>query len=906
MALSGLFAAFGARADAFADRAAEGQVLGAAARQAYTPATADPDTGAITLQNGLAAGRTIPRDQLFQEIRPGSLDAAVNAYGDNTAMSNATASATAALVTGTDQYSKAYQTLQGARTSGASLYNDPIWQASDQTLSGANGLLEGNFTGCDTTTTTELTDALVRIPEYRYCAKWAKPQKCTVTRNVTILPPPVTEASAPLGSAPNTGLPTYDVTGTTTVIDCGGKCQQIQMSFPETADEHAGECHALRFGMTVNVSDADRIVRARVVTASGDDDVELWVDGARVFQARGDGCLDVDEWGPTDFDAGFTSALKKTGNVSLQLVVIAAAPTNRPNGSVTVQIGETSPVVEDFSDSPAGCRANLLAHWDQVTANDPPPWVPGSSPEDKASTPYWQCLDADDERLFSGVHVTPERFGSLMAPILPGAPETPPAPVCYQAETRIADSGSLPCWTDVHGNQQCPGPFALPETMDDCDVFAANPACAYLGETCAEGAIDPATGGCHAWQVKYDCGVDQPVLAGASITSSTLCGGALRCLGSECLTQATEKNPDFGKASGMASVLNGMQMDSGCKDNTGECEVFKGTPSKCQFGKVECCEAPKVGISVADYVELGYNSWRLADRTGLLESITETASGAWSGFVQSASTGQYGELAKFVTSNVDSMVSEAGQLFSDNILSNAITAVTDELTKQAAQWVVDTFGTEAAKMVFSMSTTTTAQGTTSVGAAQLGGALGSIASAVAVVAAVYAIVNIVLDIIYACSEEDLQTSINNQLLKECVEVGKPYCKDGLCIEKVQAFCCYKSPLGRILQEEVHNQMPDLSWGTAENPKCDGLSMSDLQRVDWSRVDLSEWTGIMTQANLLPTSANVRDMYSMAGLTTSKTIRSEDSNKTNILQRINKQFGGADIERRREDIRNEIR
>ncbi|MGL4516145.1 MAG: hypothetical protein ACRCUH_05530, partial [Shewanella sp.] len=35
-------------------------------------------------------------------------------------------------------------------------------------------------------------------------------------------------------------------------------------------------------------------------------------------------------------------------------------------------------------------------------------------------------------------------------------------------------------------------------------------------------------------------------------------------------------------------------------------------------------------------------------------------------------------------------------------------------------------------------------------------------------------------------------------------------------------------------------------GTAKQPQCDGILLSDIDNIDWQQVDLSEWLGILQQ------------------------------------------------------------
>ena len=93
------------------------------------------------------------------------------------------------------------------------------------------------------------------------------------------------------------------------------------------------------------------------------------------------------------------------------------------------------------------------------------------------------------------------------------------------------------------------------------------------------------------------------------------------------------------------------------------------------------------------------------------------------------------------------------------------------------------------------------------------------------------------------SEYTLDT---DRQLKECHGLGS-YCASnilGLCIERKEGYCCFNSPLARIMNEQIRPQL-GISWGTAKAPQCQGLTIAQLGSVDWSRVDLSEWVALLT-------------------------------------------------------------
>jgi len=57
-------------------------------------------------------------------------------------------------------------------------------------------------------------------------------------------------------------------------------------------------------------------------------------------------------------------------------------------------------------------------------------------------------------------------------------------------------------------------------------------------------------------------------------------------------------------------------------------------------------------------------------------------------------------------------------------------------------------------------------------------------------------------------------------------------------EAKQVFCCFPSKLARIFQEQGRVQLHK-GWGTAKNPNCNGLAMQEINKLDFTKIDLQE-------------------------------------------------------------------
>lgn len=93
----------------------------------------------------------------------------------------------------------------------------------------------------------------------------------------------------------------------------------------------------------------------------------------------------------------------------------------------------------------------------------------------------------------------------------------------------------------------------------------------------------------------------------------------------------------------------------------------------------------------------------------------------------------------------------------------------------------------------------------------------------------------------SCTPEDIMTMQKKGDPRLCHYVGT-YCATeivGACVEDKQTHCCFNSRLARIIHEQGRPQL-GMSWGTPKSPSCRGFLPAELEALDWSRMDLSEF------------------------------------------------------------------
>lgn len=61
----------------------------------------------------------------------------------------------------------------------------------------------------------------------------------------------------------------------------------------------------------------------------------------------------------------------------------------------------------------------------------------------------------------------------------------------------------------------------------------------------------------------------------------------------------------------------------------------------------------------------------------------------------------------------------------------------------------------------------------------------------------------------------------------------------ICVQKSDSYCTFNSSLGKIIQEQGREQL-GISWGNPENPQCRGFTPEEFQKIDFSKIDLTEF------------------------------------------------------------------
>lgn len=478
---------------------------------------------------------------------------------------------------------------------------------------------------------------------------------------------------------------------------------------------------------------------------------------------------------------------------------------------------------------------------------------------------------------------------------MPASPHPSIDPLCKKAQVSADCSyykGNMDCYTDAKGVRRCP----LNEggNLNTCKQYEQNPSCGFISQGCIKGAKGE-TGSCYAFEEVWDCGYDTSYETIVNTGSQIECPGGARCMGSECFDSSNTKSGDFAYAVAMLQVAQFAEHDLDCGgdgtdiNEANDCKVFKGEAMECKKalgGYVDCCEAPE-SVSIFDYVNLTMNTLKM---TSSLEALSRTgnlfAPGYWAAGTEAAmSVG-----SSVIKGQWGTIVDSATAAFNEGFQGAAMGQIQQWLMQQAYDAMVEMGASAAANAVFA----TGAEGTATQGTVTgLSANAAMVVNIIGWVYMVYVIVDLLINIIWECEQKEFELGAKKET-RQCHFVGS-YCASealGSCVEKREAYCCFGSVVARIIQESAREQL-GLGWGDVKSPTCEGITPAQMAQMDWSRVDLSEWIGMLNLAGRLPT-ANTVSLEDITG-SGSKLQTTDGEKRLNTLDRNLQRLENFDVD-----------
>ncbi|RGP81956.1 conjugal transfer protein TraN [Vibrio cholerae] len=502
----------------------------------------------------------------------------------------------------------------------------------------------------------------------------------------------------------------------------------------------------------------------------------------------------------------------------------------------------------------------------------------------------------------NGATICPEDsfYNTLKPSPLPGVPRLAQKVRLSKLQCDF-NVGQMECWTDPQGVEHCPSNDG--SNLNSCAALESNPQCGFISSECVDGAAG-SSGQCYVFKDTYDCGtnVDVPTL---EKNTEYQCGGPIRCMGDDCLDVTKTQSADFARATALLNAAQFMTQDMSCTDSATEeggdqnidqgCAVFGGESGECKIavgGVSDCCEKP-TNISFADYLnlimavpKLDGAVMGLSDGSavkGAYQVLRDPVMSGWTEITQ-----PFASYIENISGAVDSFLQPVQQFAQETI-----GALKEQITKLTSEALGNASATGAAGVPAGAPESMTEQILGQQGAAML--------STVMTVYTVYVVSMVMIQMIWKCEEKEF-TMNAKRALNSCTYVGS-YCKSkvlGACVEEREAYCCFNSPLSRIIQEQVRPQL-GLNFGDARAPQCGGIPLDRIADIDWSKVNLDEWLGILQQNGKLPDPASLN----LDALTGAGSDFNIDGTRQDASRRVMERLEGINVDKIRNDKAREI-
>ena len=428
------------------------------------------------------------------------------------------------------------------------------------------------------------------------------------------------------------------------------------------------------------------------------------------------------------------------------------------------------------------------------------------------------------------------------------------------------------CVIDTDTNEEkCYTWEEVRELPNQCETYIENPKCSEVKRSCADGWLEEQTGRCIADTVTYRCDEGEQK-SYQHETTTNICASAIPCAGGDCKLGEEERNGKFMDAAVQANIMQNIDADRSCEvpSDPSTCTIFKGEAEYCSFEVtglgVDCCEAP-AGLNIISYITMSSGMMKMnkMGADGVFgetiqdgsKALIEFTEGAYTKFSEPVSSA-WQSLSEPITSAYNSVlgnatgevITEGGKtVVAEGATESAMGAALAEVQQQVYEFVYDMLPEDLASLLFTE--TATKEGTELI----VNEAISDIMSSVMGAYAVYSYIKLALTLLTMCdeNEQDMGVKLGQ---RQCFAVGNDYCSAkvlGVCYQKRQDYCCYDSILARIIMEQAG---PILN---KDMSSCEGLSQDELSRLDFKQLDLSEWVGLMLDADLIPSEGGEQNL-----------------------------------------------
>ncbi|MBE8110458.1 IncHI-type conjugal transfer protein TrhN, partial [Escherichia coli] len=391
--------------------------------------------------------------------------------------------------------------------------------------------------------------------------------------------------------------------------------------------------------------------------------------------------------------------------------------------------------------------------------------------------------------------------------------------------------------------------------------------------------FDEGTNTCYMYEQKYTCDRGKDVVREVESQTNS-CVGMIPCSGGTCETGPKEENKDFGKVAAYSNMVQYMQGEAKCEDpnDPNSCSVFEGKAEWCGrsvgfvngLAKTDCCEKPQGAAGSLEAIMLAGSMIRNTNWTRVnaqLVNWTGGESGTWASMANSvgewtASAGKtVGQMWNNVTSSITSVyenvagnlgrtvgssaAGESGQLAKETMSSFGL----GKLKQMAMEKAYDLLPDTVRDFVFKNVATTGGEIVFSAAVQNFMLAL----NVIGWIYTAYQVTKMLLEMLVACDQKEMEASIHKNQ-KSCFTLDTNRCVKYLnlgftkkCVKKATDMCCYNSMLSRVIMQQAY---PQLGIDPVTS-NCVGLSIGQIQKLDFDKIDLTEWINDAVQVGEVP-------------------------------------------------------
>lgn len=438
-----------------------------------------------------------------------------------------------------------------------------------------------------------------------------------------------------------------------------------------------------------------------------------------------------------------------------------------------------------------------------------------------------------------------------------------------------------PEWVDnchLEGKEFSPG--GLVTATAECIRMESRDVCTDVGAT---------SGKCYEKEVYYDCGLtkESSEITGVHVTEA--CGSPIRCLGTECGNTLGEANNDLADAMVAGNMMDAIQQEMICEE-TGEppkgpyddctIRIFTGDKRSCNTAAAEnvgfatdCCNeganaAAGMGIGVTEGALAFDAAKKMATNDAFLGMLKKAPGAKYVDIAWTATKEAIKTVTKSIADGLTSYAQKLGWKMGTNAASSTVTSTVSQqagttLGAQMGSWVatnianfLNNIGLDSVTGMLFQEAGKNAAGEVTKYALneELKKSMLQVMDFVNGAMLAYTVLKLAGALLYGCEQGDYETGME-RAKGNCHRVGT-YCSKefpselgGGCEIDTTTFCCYQSPLNRIIAEQMREQKG--GYGSAQYPNCSGFTLEEINAFDWATLDLSEWEEIQRQAGILP-------------------------------------------------------